>query len=61
MIELETRSDDPVVLFAGDEPKWLGVPFTGKHGATTIKIASKIPRDEEELYKNRSRAVHYLQ
>ena len=60
VIALETRSDDPVVLYAGDEPKWLGVPFAGKHGATTIKIASKIPRDEEELYKNRSRAVHHL-
>ncbi|MFC1526278.1 flagellar motor switch protein FliM [Candidatus Latescibacterota bacterium] len=54
VIELETEVDEPVVVFVGEEPKYLGVPFTGKHDKTTIKIASAIPPEEEGTYKSRA-------
>ena len=50
----------PVVLFVDEEPKYLGVPFTGKHGSTMVKIAAEIPPEQEEMYKNRARPVLYL-
>ena len=60
VLQLDTLKDEPVVLFVGDEPKFLGVPFTGPHGRTTIKIAEVIHPADEELYVNRSRSVQQV-
>ena len=57
VLELDTQKDDPVVLFVGEQPKYRGLPFTGPHGKTTIKIAEVIHPADEELYVNRSLPV----
>jgi flagellar motor switch protein FliM len=54
VLTLQTQTDEPVVLFVGEEPKYLGVPFTGPHGKTTVKISEVIHPQDEELYVNRS-------
>ena len=57
VLQLDTHKDEPVVLFVGNEPKFVGLPFTGTHGKTTVKISEVIHPADEELYVNRSRAV----
>ncbi len=57
VLQLDAQKDQPVVLFVGEEPKYLGVPFTGPHGKTTIKISEVIHPADEELYVNHSRPV----
>ena len=57
ILKLDTQKDQPAVVFVGEQPKYLGVPFTGPHGKTTIKIAEVIHPADEELYVNRSRPV----
>ena len=57
VLRLDTHKDEPVVLFVGEQPKYLGLPFTGPHGKTTVKIADVIHPSDEELYVNRSRPV----
>ena len=60
VVQLETQTDEPAVVYVGDEPKYLGVPFAGPHDRKTVKVARVIPWNEEELYKNRSRPVPIL-
>ena len=60
VIKLDNRKDEPVVVFVDEEPKYLGVPFTGKHGSTMVKVAAEIPPEQEEKYKNRARPVQYV-
>jgi flagellar motor switch protein FliM len=60
VLQLETEKDQPVVVFVGEQPKFLGLPFTGPHGKTTIKISEVIHPADEELYVNRSRPVPIL-
>jgi len=57
VIKLDSRRDESAVVFVGEEPKYLGVPFTGKHGSTTVKVAAEIPPEQEAKYKNRARPV----
>ena len=61
VLQLDTQTDEPVVLFVEERPKFLGLPFTGPHGKTTLKIAEVIPASDEELYINRSRPVPILE
>jgi len=60
VIKLDSRKGEPVVVFVDEEPKYLGVPFTGKHGSTMVKIAAEIPPEQEASYKDRARPVSYL-
>jgi flagellar motor switch protein FliM len=57
VLALETHSDEPAVLCVDEEPKFVGLPFTGPHGNTTVKIADAIDPLDEELYVNRCRPV----
>ena len=54
VVKLETLTDEPTVIYVGDEPKYLGVPFAGPHDRMTVKIARVIPPLEEELFKSPS-------
>ena len=49
----DTRTRDPVVVFVGEEPKFLARPFAAEGGQQMVKIAGVIPKEEEELYRNR--------
>ena len=50
VVQLEARPGEPVVLFSGAHPKHLALPFAGRHGNTTLKIAGNIPAEIEEVY-----------
>ena len=56
-IVMGTGRDEPVVLYLEERPKWVGVPFAGKHGRVSVKVAAEIPPEEEEAYLARSRPV----
>ncbi|MBT5057269.1 MAG: flagellar motor switch protein FliG [Gemmatimonadetes bacterium] len=43
-----TRPTDPMVVYAGERPKYLGGPFAGTHDNMTVKIAGQIPSEDEE-------------
>ncbi|MBT3345610.1 MAG: flagellar motor switch protein FliM [Gemmatimonadetes bacterium] len=60
VIEMDTPCDEPAVVFVDDEPKFLGLPFTNEHGRTTVKVAEVISPSKEEIHKNRSRPITYL-
>ena len=60
VLQLDTQTDDPVVLFVEERPKYLGLPFTGPHGKTTIKICDVIDPSDEEIYVNLCRPVPRL-
>ena len=55
VVQLEARPGEPVVVFSGEHPKYLGLPFVGGHGNTMVKIAGAIPAELEEIYANQSR------
>ena len=57
VVQLETRPGEPVVVFSGDHPKYLGLPRVGTHGNTEVAIAGGIPAEVEEVYANRCRPV----
>jgi len=58
VIVTDTHQSDPVVVFMGDQPKYLARPFAGERGQQMLKVAGAIPPEQEELYKNRHRPVH---
>ena len=60
VIALDTHRDEPSVVYAQDEPKWLAVPYASKHGTQMLKVAAEIPREEEEVYRNRLQPVRRL-
>ncbi|MFC1526012.1 flagellar motor switch protein FliM [Candidatus Latescibacterota bacterium] len=60
VLKLDKQTDEPVVLFVEEQPKFLGLPFTGPHGKTTVKIIEAIDPSDEELHVNRSRPVPIL-
>ena len=60
VLQLDTETDDAVVLFVEERPKYLGLPFTGSHGKMTVKITDVIDPSDEEVYINRSRPVPRL-
>ena len=57
VLRLDTYSDEPAVVFVDGEPKFLGLPFTGPHGHTMVKVSAVIDPAEEEVYANRCRPV----
>ena len=57
VIPLETGRDEPVVLYLDERPKWIGIPFQGRHGVMTVKVAGEIPPEDEEVYRARSRPI----
>ena len=61
VLPLDTHTDEPVVVFVEEEPKFLGLPFTNQHGRTTVKIAEVIDPADEERYVNRCRPVPVLE
>ena len=60
VLEMETGLHEPAVIYVGDEPKFLGLPFTNERGVTTVKVSQVLPHESEEIVKNRSRPVAYL-
>ena len=60
VLSVDTRKDEPAVVYVGDEPKFLGLPFTGPHGANTVKISQVLDREAAERVKSRSRPVQEL-
>jgi len=57
VLKMETRADEPAVIFVNEEPKYLGWPFAGENGKKKIKVKESIASEDEYLYKNRSRPV----
>ena len=60
VLEMETGTDEPAVIFVSDEPKFLGLPYTNDRGRNAVKISEVLPWQHEEIIKNRSRNVAYL-
>jgi len=60
VLEMKTGIDEPAVIYVADEPKFLGLPFTNDRGKNAVKIAQVMPREQEEIVKNRSRSVKVL-
>jgi flagellar motor switch protein FliM len=56
----DTACDEPAVIYVGDEPKFLGLPFAGAHGRNTVKISRVLDRAASERYKNRGRPVPFV-
>ncbi len=50
VIQLATRTDDPVTVFAGEQPAYLGAPIASHHENLTIKVAGSIPADQSHVY-----------
>ncbi|MBT6147114.1 MAG: flagellar motor switch protein FliM [Gemmatimonadetes bacterium] len=58
-IKLDTEIDEPTLLYIDDEPKFVGRP--GRVGRkNAVQIISPIEPLSEEIHKNRSRPVPYL-
>ena len=57
VLVMDTAVDEPSVLYVGDEPKFLGLPFAGPHGRRTVKICEVLDRDGAEGLKSRGRPL----
>ena len=58
-IKLDTEIDEPTLIYIDDEPKFVGRP--GRVGRkNAVQIISPIEPLSEEIHKNRSRPVPYL-
>jgi flagellar motor switch protein FliM len=60
VIRAETQVHEPTVLYVGDEPKFLGLPFAGKGDRFTVKISEILDPAAAERLKNRCRPVQFL-
>ena len=59
VLKLDTEIDDPTVVLVDEEPKFLGRPgIVGRRNA--VQIIETIDTKAEEIHKNRSRPVPYL-
>ena len=50
VIRTSTRLEDPAVVYVGNRPKYLAYPFAAADGEVRLKVAKKIPPEEEERY-----------
>lgn len=60
VLKMETQLTEPTVLYVGDEPKFVGLPFAPDNGRFTVKISEILDPETAELVKNRSRQVRFL-
>ncbi|MEE2657954.1 MAG: flagellar motor switch protein FliM [Candidatus Latescibacterota bacterium] len=59
VLKLDTEIDEPTLIYIEDEPKFLGRP--GRVGGkSAVQILTPIEHENEEIHKNRSRAVTFL-
>ena len=57
VLKMATGPSEPAVVFVGDEPKMLGLPFTNERRKTTVKVSQVLTPAQEEVIKNRARPV----
>ena len=58
-LKLDTEIDEPTLIYIDDEPKFTGRP--GRVGRkSAVQIISPIEPLSEEIHKNRSRPVPFL-
>jgi flagellar motor switch protein FliM len=56
VLGLDTEANEPTVIYVQDEPKFIGQP--GRVGRkNAVQITHLIDRENEELFRNRSRSV----
>ncbi len=47
---LETRIDEPAVVYVGDQPVFLGRPGAGTRGRYAVELMRSIPQEEASRY-----------
>ena len=52
VLELNSSAADPVVVYLGDQPKYLGYPCISQQGHNSVKVAGPIPAVEQQQYRN---------
>jgi flagellar motor switch protein FliM len=57
VLKMDTKANEPAVVFVNEEPKYLGWPCAGEDGKRKVKVGASIPMADEFLYKNRSKPV----
>ncbi len=55
VLEMDTGRQEPAVIYVGDEPKMLGVPFINARGVRTVKVSEVLTPEREEIIRNRMR------
>ena len=59
VLTLDTEIDEPTIIYIGDEPKFIGRP--GRVGRkNAVRIVETIESQDEEVFKNKSRPVPYV-
>ena len=50
VIRTSAQLDDPAVVYVGSKPKYLAYPFAAGDGEVRLKVAKKIPPEDEGRY-----------
>ncbi|MBT6147675.1 MAG: hypothetical protein HOH74_19715 [Gemmatimonadetes bacterium] len=61
VLEMETGRNEPAVVYVGEEPKMLGLPFTNDRGRTTVKVIDMLRAEHEDVINNDTRQLPALE